>query len=157
AAQQTRHFAEVRGNEVAPALLVRLTADRTEEVRDVPQSITVNAMQVRAVVQRVHLVHPHFVQGVRVRVDRVEQDPGLAVRERHDEIGAGGDVLEDARRIVERSRIRAVPVPQRHGGNATSVCAQRRATGLDTSAKKSWPLSSTTMKAGKSTTSIFHT
>src|SRR5262249_29158779 len=63
----------------------------------------------------------------------------------HPELDEEGDcgveVVDDHAGVVQS--------PDRHG--------QCNATGFDTSWKKSLPLSSTTMNAGKSTTSIFHT
>ena len=61
------------------------------------------AVQVRAIVQGVHLVHVDALQLGRVRLDGVEEDDRLAVGEGHDQVGARLDVVEDSgrRRGVE--------------------------------------------------------
>ena len=71
--------------------------DVRQEVRDVPQPVAVRAVQVGAVAQRVHLVHgdPLQVAAGGGGLDRVEQQAGLAVGERHDEVAVRVDVSEE--------------------------------------------------------------
>ena len=59
-----------------------------------PQAVAVGAVQVRMVVQRVHLVDAYVGEVVGVRVDRVDERARLAVRERHDQVGRAPDVVE---------------------------------------------------------------
>ena len=59
------------------------------------QVIAHRAMQVRTVVQCVHLVDPHALEPLRVRLDGVEHRDRFAVRQGHDEVSAVVDVTED--------------------------------------------------------------
>ena len=56
--------------------------------------ISVGAMDVRVIVDRVHLMHTNARQLACVRVERVDQRPRLPVRERHDDVSVGRDVGE---------------------------------------------------------------
>ena len=47
------------------------------------------------VVQRVHLMDADTRELGRVRVEHVDQRPGLAVRQRHDDVRAGGHVVQE--------------------------------------------------------------
>jgi hypothetical protein len=55
----------------------------------------VRAVQVRAVVQSVHLVDGDSDQGVGRRLDRVEGQHRLAGGEGHDDLGAGSQLVEE--------------------------------------------------------------
>ena len=59
-----------------------------QEVRDVAQCIAERAVQVRAVVEGVHLVDPDAREVGGVPLDGVEQRDRLAVGERDDDVGA---------------------------------------------------------------------
>ena len=52
-------------------------------------------MDVRPLVQRVHLVHTHAAQALVLALEHVQQPDGLAVGEREDHVGARADVRED--------------------------------------------------------------
>ena len=99
--QQARHLAEVVGDELAAALVERRSGDRGQEVRHVQQVVAELAVQVGPVVQRVHLVHPHAVEALGVGLDGVEHRHGLAVGERHDQVVAVVDVVEDVARTSD--------------------------------------------------------
>ena len=58
------------------------------------QPVAERAVQVRPVVEGVHLVDPDTAEPVGVGLDGVEQRHRLAVGQRHDEIGAGPEVVE---------------------------------------------------------------
>jgi hypothetical protein len=55
-------------------------------------------VEVGTVVERVHLVDANAAQAVCGGFDRIEHRNGLAVGERHDQVGAVLDVLEDVPR-----------------------------------------------------------
>ena len=57
--------------------------------------VAVYPVEVRPVVQAVHLVHAHVAQLLAVRVDGVHHRPRLAVGEGDDDVGAGVDEGED--------------------------------------------------------------
>lgn len=63
------------------------------------QSITERTVQVRAVVQDVHLMDAHPRQALCLAFDRVEQAHRLAVREGDDDVAAVADVIDDVRGI----------------------------------------------------------
>ena len=98
-AQDVAHLAEVVRDEVDGARPEARTGDVGEEVRDVAQPVAELAVEVGPVVQCVHLVHADAVRAVGRGLDRVEQRDRLAVGERHDDVGARADVLEDSIRI----------------------------------------------------------
>ena len=50
----------------------------------------------------VHLMDPHTLEFVSGALDLVEQASGFAVGERHDQLGAGSDVIEDVDRRIAR-------------------------------------------------------
>ena len=58
------------------------------------QVVADGAVEVGPVVERVHLVDPHTLQLVGVRLDRVEHADRLTVGEGHDEVGPRLDVGE---------------------------------------------------------------
>ena len=64
-AQQPWHLAEVVGHQLAAPLVEGRSGHRREEVRHVQQVLAHRAVQVGAVVQRVHLVHPNAVRTAR--------------------------------------------------------------------------------------------
>jgi hypothetical protein len=51
-------------------------------------------VQIRTVVERVHLVHAHAGEPIGVRLDRVEEPDRLAVGHRHDQVRAVADVID---------------------------------------------------------------
>ena len=67
------------------------------------QPIPECAGEVRAIVQGVHLVHPHAVEVGGMALDGVEQGDRLAVGERHDHIRSRRQV---ARHVLGRHGIR---------------------------------------------------
>ena len=58
------------------------------------QPVAEFAVQVGPIVDRVHLVHPDAVEAVGVGLDGVEQCDRLAVRQRHDDVSTGTEVVE---------------------------------------------------------------
>ncbi len=58
------------------------------------QPIAERAVQVRPVVQAVHLVDPHAFEAVGRGLDGIDQRHRFAVGERHDEVGVRTDVIE---------------------------------------------------------------
>ena len=68
------------------------------------EAVAERAVQVRPVVQGVHLVDAHAVEPVGAGLDRVEQRDRFAVGERHDEVGAGSDVVEQPTRACGGDR-----------------------------------------------------
>ena len=93
--QQPRHLAEVVRDELAAALPVGLAGRVREEVGDVPQPVAVGPVEVRPLLQRVHLVHPHAAQALVLALEHVEQPDRLPVGQRQDHVRAGPDVRED--------------------------------------------------------------
>ena len=59
------------------------------------QVVTEDAVEVRPVVDGVHLVDADGVEVGCMGLDGIEQGHRLAVRQRHDQVGPGTDVLED--------------------------------------------------------------
>jgi hypothetical protein len=66
----------------------------------------VGACDVRARVQRMHLMHANVDEPVLCGLERVDQADRLAVGHRDDDVGARLDVLEDRRRGPRRSGAR---------------------------------------------------
>ena len=62
------------------------------------QAVAVGAVDVRPIVERMHLMDADSLQLVLVRLEHVEQRDRLAVREREDQVGAGAYVPEDSLR-----------------------------------------------------------
>jgi hypothetical protein len=54
----------------------------------------VGAVEVRALVQCVHLVQAHVLEALVVGLERIDDGDRLAVGHRHDDVGARGDVRE---------------------------------------------------------------
>ena len=79
------------------------------------EAVAVPAVEVGAVVEGVHLVHPHAVEvaGLGRRLDRVEDGDGLAVGERDDEVGTGTD---------ECQRVLGAAGRRQGGHGRTSYC-----------------------------------
>jgi hypothetical protein len=66
-----------------------------QKIRDVSEMVAVRAVEVRPVMELAHLVYADAFEVISRGLDRVEESDRLAVGERHDEIGAGTDVVED--------------------------------------------------------------
>ena len=60
-----------------------------------PQPVAEGAVDVRALVQRVHLVHAHVAQPLVLALEHVEQPDRLAVGQRQDHVRARPHVGED--------------------------------------------------------------
>jgi hypothetical protein len=60
----------------------------------VQQVLAPIAVEVRAVVQGVHLVDAHAPEALRLRLQRIDDRHGLAVGQRHDDVGPIADVVE---------------------------------------------------------------
>jgi hypothetical protein len=88
-AQQRGELGEVVGHEVAAAVPVRLARRGGEEVGDVTQVRRVLAVDVRPLVQGVHLVQAHVLQALVVGLERVDERDGLAVDHGDDDVGPG--------------------------------------------------------------------
>ena len=86
--QQPRHLREVVRDELAAALPVRLARRAREEVGDVPQPVAEGPVDVRPLVQRVHLVHAHAAQALVLALEHVEQPDRLPVGQREDHVRA---------------------------------------------------------------------
>ena len=85
------------------------------------QMVAVRVVEIRMVVERVHLMHPDVRELVRVRVERVDERARLAVRERNDDVGAVDDVFEHGFGGGERPR-RARCGPAWHAGTDAAMC-----------------------------------
>ena len=105
-AEDVAHLAEVVRHEVDRAGAKARAGDVGQEVGHVAQAVAERAVQVRPVVDGVHLVDRHAFEAVGVGLDGVEQADRLAVGQRHDDVGARGDVIENGLG-VGRNRHRA--------------------------------------------------
>ncbi len=94
-AEQGRHLAEVRRDEVDRAGGEVRAGDGREEVRDVAQPIAEVGAHHRPVVQRVHLVDAHPVEPIGGCLDRVEDRHRFAVGQRDDHVRPRPDQLDD--------------------------------------------------------------
>ncbi len=104
---QRVHLGEVGGDQPDRAAAEVRARHVGQEVRDVLESGAVRTLEVRAVVEGVHLVHPNLVDpGIasgRRGVDLFHDGGRFAVAERNDDLGAGADVFEDVLGPVRRS------------------------------------------------------
>ncbi len=83
------------------------------------------AMQVGAVVQGMHLMDTHAPEALRVGLDGIEHRHGLAVGQRHDQIVAVVDQLEDILRATRnRARPGHEPAPVACGSDLPSLRRQ---------------------------------
>ncbi len=67
-----------------------------------PEPVAVGAVEVRMVVQSVHLVHTNAFEARHVGVERVDERARLTVRDRHDDIRVLRHVREDGLRVGRR-------------------------------------------------------
>ena len=75
------------------------------------QVVAALAVQIRAVVERVHLMDPHAGQPAVLALEHVEQGHRLAVRHRHHDVGVARDVVENrfGRRGIHAATIAGFP------------------------------------------------
>lgn len=92
--QQQWHLAEVGRHQVTASLRERRARHRRQEVRHVAEVVPIYAVQVRVIVQRVHLMHTNTRQLGRVSIQDVDQRFRLAVRKRYDDVRVRRDVGE---------------------------------------------------------------
>jgi hypothetical protein len=89
------------------------------------QTVTERGMKVGPVMKGVHLVDPDALETIGAALDGVEKRHRLAVRERHDQIGAPPDEADDGVRS-RRSEPRTIGHETSPGIQAKSTAATRR-------------------------------
>ena len=140
--EQPGHLAEVVGHELAAPAVKGRARHRRQEVRHVEQVLPHAPVQVRAVVQGVHLVDPHPGPAGGVGFDGVDHADRLAVGERHDQVGPVRDELED---VFELPRSHRLPASRCRaaGGHVARRAGPRRPPPPCAGSSRAWRTCST--------------